>query len=273
MKKETFMARWLQFACLISSFLWLSLVHAQGNESDYKLGSGDQIRIVVFQNPDLTLDTRVSEGGSITYPLIGTVQIGGLTIDAAEKTIAKGLKDGGFVQQPQVNIVLAQIRGNQVSVLGQINRPGRFPLETTNTRVSDLLAMAGGAAPTGSDIVILTGAREGRPYRKEIDFPAIYVDQKDSDDVIVQGGDVLYVHRAPIFYIYGEAQRPGSFRVERGMTVQQALAQGGGPTVRGTEWWLRLHRKNAQGKIERLSPELTDLIQADDVLYVRESFF
>jgi polysaccharide export outer membrane protein len=274
MKRETFMARWLQIVWLIGSLLFLSVAQAQGNNgSDYKLGSGDQIRIVVFQNPDLTLDTRVSEGGSITYPLIGTVQIGGLTIDAAEQMIANGLKDGGFVQQPQVNIVLGQIRGNQVSVLGQVNRPGRFPLETTNTRVSDLLAMAGGAAPSGSDIVILTGTREGRPFRKEIDFPGIYVEQKDSDDVIVQGGDVLYVHRAPMFYIYGEAQRPGSFRVERGMTIQQALAQGGGPTVRGTEWWLRLHRKNAQGKIERLSPELTDLIQPDDVLYVRESLF
>ena len=87
------------------------------------------------------------------------MQIGGLTIDAAEKTIARGLKDGGFVQQPQVNIVLAQIRGNQVSVLGQVNRPGRFPLETTNTRVSDLLAMAGGTSVNGSDIVILTGVR------------------------------------------------------------------------------------------------------------------
>jgi polysaccharide export outer membrane protein len=240
---------------------------------DYTLGAGDMIRIVVFQNPDLTLDTRVSEGGSITYPLIGSVEVGGLTIDAAEKRIAKGLKDGGFVQKPQVNIILTQVRGSQVSVLGQVNRPGRFPLETFKTRISDMLAQAGGIAPTGSDTVILTGIRDGKPLRKEIDFPAIFIDGKQGEDLIVSGGDVIYVHRAPVFYIYGEAQRPGAYRIERGMTVQQALAQGGGPTPRGTEYRVRLHRKTADGGVENLSPEWTDPIQVDDILYVRESLF
>ncbi|HZV97904.1 MAG TPA: polysaccharide biosynthesis/export family protein, partial [Methylophilaceae bacterium] len=75
---------------------------------DYTLGSGDAIRILVFQNPDLTLDTRVSEGGTITYPLVGTVKVGGMPIAQAERTIAAALKSGGFVQQPQVNIVLMQ---------------------------------------------------------------------------------------------------------------------------------------------------------------------
>lgn len=273
-KGNAIMARMLQLVCLLTSFFWISAVNAQDKaDFDYKLGPGDQIRIVVFQNPDLTLDTRVSESGSITYPLIGTVPIGGMSIDAAEKRIAKGLKDGGFVQQPQVNIVLTQVRGNQVSVLGMVNRPGRFPLETFNTRISDMLATAGGIAVGGSDLIILSGIREGRPFRKEVDFPAIYIEKKESEDIVVQGGDVLYVHRAPMFYIYGEAQRPGAYRVERGMTIQQALAQGGGPTVRGMEWWLRLHRRGADGKVERLSPGWSDLIQADDVLYVRESLF
>lgn len=273
-KGETMMARLLRLTCMIASFLWLGAVNAQEKvDFDYKLGPGDQIRIVVFQNPDLTLDTRVAESGSITYPLIGTVAIGGLSIDAAEKQIAKGLKDGGFVQQPQVNIVLTQVRGNQISVLGMVNRPGRFPLETFNTKVSDMLATAGGIAVGGSDVVILSGVRNGKPYRKEVDFPAIFVEKKESDDVVVQGGDVLYVHRQPMFYVYGEAQRPGAYRVERGMTVQQALALGGGPTVRGMEWFLRLHRKDESGKLQRISPDWNDPIQADDVLYVRESLF
>lgn len=247
---------------------------AQAQEKqDYKLAEGDSIRVVVFQNPDLTLDTRVSESGTISYPLIGTVPVGGLTIGAAEKWIAKGLKDGGFVQQPQVNIVLLQNRGNQVSVLGQVNRPGRYPLETFNARVSDMLAAAGGITLAGSDVVILSGLRQGQPFRKEIDLPAMYLDNKPAEDIEVASGDVLYVHRAPVYYIYGEAQRSGSYRIERGMTIQQALAQGGGSTVRGTEKWLRLHRRGPSGKIEQISPELTDPIQPDDVLYVRESLF
>lgn len=240
---------------------------------DYPLGAGDMLRVQVFQNPDLTIETRVSENGSITYPLIGAVQLGGLSIAAAEKKIAGALKEGGFVQQPQVNIVLLQVRGNQVGVLGQVNRPGRFPLETFNTRVSDMLAAAGGATVNGDDVAIVTGVRDGQPFRREIDIPALYIGDKPEQDMVLSGGDTIYVHRAPVFYIYGEAQRPGAYRIERGMTIMQALAQGGGPTPRGSEWRLRLHRKNASGEVEQIAPEMTDPVRANDVIYVRESIF
>lgn len=263
-----------QLLCMMAAGLLALPALAEDKASgDYQLAAGDAIRILVFQNPDLTLETRVSEGGSITYPLIGTVPVGGLSISAAEQKIATSLKEGGFVQQPQVNIVLIQVRGNQVSVLGQVNRPGRFPLETFNLHVSEMLATAGGIAGSGADTVIVSGTRNGKPFRREIDIAALYLDNKVEDDIIVAGGDVIYVHRAPVFYIYGEVQRPGSFRIERKMTIQQALAQGGGPTVRGTENRLRLHRRNAAGEIEKISPELTDPVLADDVLYVRESLF
>lgn len=240
---------------------------------DYPLGAGDAIKIQVFQNPDLTIETRVSENGSITYPLIGAVQLGGLGIAAAEKKIADALQSGGFIKAPQVNIVLLQIRGNQVSVLGQVNRPGRFPLETANTRLSDMLANAGGATATGDDVAIVVGVRNGQTFRKQIDIASIFLAEKLQDDIVLQGGDSIYVHRAPVFYIYGEAQRPGSFRIERGMTVMQALALGGGPTVRGSEKRLRLHRKAADGSIEQISPNLTDPVLPNDVIYVNESLF
>lgn len=246
-------------------------VFAQDN-LDYPLGPGDVLRVHVFQNPDLTTETRVSENGSITFPLIGGVEVGGLAIGAAEKKIANALKTGGFVRQPQVNIVLIQMRGNQVSVLGQVNRPGRFPLETLS-RVSDMLAIAGGARIEGDDFAIVTGLRNGQPFRKVIDIPALYLGEKSDDDIILAGGDTIYVHRAPVFYIYGEAQRPGAYRIERGMTIMQALAQGGGPTVRGSEWRLRLHRKNADGIVQKTTPEMTDGIQSNDIIYVRESIF
>ncbi|MBL8390611.1 MAG: polysaccharide biosynthesis/export family protein, partial [Candidatus Accumulibacter sp.] len=128
---------------------------AQDRAPDYRLGAGDAIKISVFQNPDLTVETRVADSGIITYPLIGAVQLGGNTIPEAEKAIADKLREGGFVQKPQVNILLTQVRGNQVSVLGMVSRPGRYPIETGNTRLSDMLATAGGAVPGGSDVVIL----------------------------------------------------------------------------------------------------------------------
>jgi polysaccharide export outer membrane protein len=76
-----------------------------------------------------------------------------------------------------------------------------------------------------------------------------------------------------VFYIYGEAQRPGPYRIERGMTVMQALAQGGGPTVRGSQNRLRLHRRDASGNLVESAAKLTDPVQAEDVIYVRESIF
>lgn len=253
-------------------FTLLSMsAHAQ-DILDYPLGPGDVVRVQVFQNPELATETRVSENGSITFPLVGAVEVGGLAIAAAERKIAAALKNGGFVRQPQVNIVILQMRGNQVSVLGQVNRPGRFPLDTLS-RVSDMLAAAGGAAPTGDDFAIVTGLRDGKPFRKVIDIPALYLAEKSNEDILLAGGDTIYIHRAPVFYIYGEAQRPGAYRIERGMTVMQALAQGGGPTPRGSEWWLRLHRTNAEGVVERLSPEMTDSVQPNDIIYVRESIF
>lgn len=237
------------------------------------MGAGDTIGVQVYQSPDLTVEARVSESGVISYPLVGSVQLGGLSIAQAEARIAEALKQGGFVRVPQVNITLRQVRGNQVSVLGHVNRPGRFPLETFNTRVSDMLAAAGGVNPTGDDVLILSGLRQGQPFRRVIDIPGLFLNQKSDDDVVLAGGDTLYVNKAPMFYIYGEAQRPGPYRIERGMTVMQALAQGGGPTARGSQSRLKLHRRGGDGKVVETVPELSDAVRADDVIYVRESIF
>jgi len=258
----------LLLAAVLTLLSWGALAQAK---PDYPLAAGDTIRIQVFQNPDLTIETRVSEGGTITYPLIGTVDLGGTSVAAAERKIAEALQKGGFIRQPQVTIVLLQIRGNQVSVLGQVNRPGRFPLETANTRLSDMLATAGGATPGGDDFVIVSGEREGKNFRRLIDIPSIYLNNKPEEDIILRGGDTLYVHRAPVFHIYGEAQRPGSFRVERDMTVMQALAQGGGPTARGSATLLRLSRAGANGAIVQSTPKLTDPVQGNDVIFVVEA--
>lgn len=241
--------------------------------ADLLLGAGDDIRVRVFQNPELSYEGRVPESGSISYPLIGAVQVGGLSMAAAEKKIADALKTGGFVLQPQVNIVLVQARASQVSVLGQVTKPGRFPLETSNTRVTDVLAMAGGATMTGDDVAVLTGTRNNVPFRKVIDIPAIFIDGQSADNMLLAGGDTLFVPKAPMFYIYGEAQKPGAYRIERGMTVMKALATGGGPTARGSETRLRLNRRNAKGVVEQMTPTPDELVRPEDVIYVRESLF
>lgn len=267
--------RWSTWVAII--VMLATTIGAQAEEQstkvNYLLGAGDAIRINVFKHPDMTLETRVSESGTITFPLIGSMDIGGLSLSSAGEKLASALNRGGFVRDPQVNITLLEVRGNQVSVLGQVNRPGRFPLETFNTRLSDVLAMAGGISSTGSDVVIVTGTRDGLPFRSEIDFPAIFTGSDTGQNILVAGGDVVYVDRAPVFYIYGEVQRPGAYRIEREMTVQQALAQGGGVNVRGTEKGIKVHRKDAEGEMKMITSYGYDLVRPDDVIYIRESLF
>jgi polysaccharide export outer membrane protein len=266
---------WAWAARLLALLVLCAPAWAQSPASgDYPLAAGDVVRVQVFQNPDLTLETRISESGTISYPLIGTVRIGGLTVATAERRIAEALRSGGFLQSPQVTLLLTQVRGSQVSVLGQVGRPGRFPLENANTRLSDMLANAGGTTPGGDDVVIVSGLRDGKPFRRLIDLPALFLRPGGQDDVLLQGGDVVYVHRAPLFYVFGEAQRPGAFRIERDMTVMQAIAQAGGPTPRGSLRRLQLHRRNGDdGSVKTFEPEMTDKVQPNDVLQVRESLF
>lgn len=250
--------------------------NAYADNNDYRLGIGDTIRVIVFQNPELTLETRVSESGAITYPLVGSVAVGGLTVNAAERLIEGKLKDGKYVKAPQVNIQVLQVKGNQISVLGYVTKPGRYPLETFNTRLLDMIATAGGIVPaTGSDVVVLSGIREGRPFRKEIDtYSMLNEPAAEAANEVLLPGDTIYVPKAQVFYIYGESQRPGSYRIEKNMTIRQALAMGGGPTPRGTEMWVRLDRVGNGGKVERVSSvSLDEPVKADDVIYVRESLF
>lgn len=262
----------LRTLCL-SAVLCSGFSQAQEQVFDDKLGAGDTVRIQVFQNPDLTLETRIQESGDITFPLIGAVRLAGLTVANAEKLIAAALKNGGYMQQPQINISQVQPRRKQLAVMGAVLKPGLYPLEYIQTRLSDVLALAGGVAPGGADTVVVTGQRDGRPFRQEIDLLSIYLQGVAGNNLNMAPGDTVYVNRAPVYYIYGEAQRSGSFRVERNMTFLQALASAGGPTARGTEKGLRVHRQSPDGKVKELTPSLTDMVQPDDVIFVRESLF
>jgi polysaccharide export outer membrane protein len=241
--------------------------------AQYRLAPGDAIRVFVYQNPDLSLELRLTEGGTVSYPLLGSVNLSGLTVNQAEARIADGLRDGKFVNRPQVTVTLLQVRGNQVSVLGQVGRPGRYPLETGEVRLTDLIATAGGILPIGADTVIVVGVRNNAPFRSVVDMPSVFGAGRRGEDVLLRDGDVVWVDRQPQIYLYGEVQRPGLFRLERDMTVMQALATAGGLTQRGTEKGLRLHRKDASGEVRILEPKMTDPVQANDVVFVRESLF
>ena len=237
------------------------------------LGEGDSIRITIFQSPDLTTETRISEKGTITFPLIGEVQLSGLSPARAEARIAEQLVKGKFLVKPQVSVNVIQVRSRQVSVLGQVARPGRYPLDDTSANLTDILAVAGGVSPGGDDNVTVTMKRDGKLVKLDVDVPTMYRTGDLSKNIRLENGDVIYVQRAPVFYIYGEVQRAGSYRLEQGMTVMQAVSVGGGVTARGTDRGLKIRRRAQDGALHSVDARLTDLVQANDVIYVRESWF
>jgi polysaccharide export outer membrane protein len=275
------MRYFLKFALLFWLAVPLALAQAPKSEPtkadparmETILGPGDVVRATVFQNPDLTVEARIAEAGQINFPLIGAVTVGGLTISVAEKRIETLLREGGFVLKPQVTIQVVRTLSSQVSVLGQVSKPGRYPIEMTSSKVSEMIAAAGGVVPGGADVVTLVGTRNGEPVKLDIDLPAILQSGRAELDVQLENGDIIYVDRAPTIYIYGSVQRPGQIRLERGMTLMQALAAGGGLTARGTERGMQVHRRDAAGQVNILELKPTDHLQRDDVVYVKESLF
>lgn len=273
------MLKWVMVTLMALSGL---VAHAQApaatpalSTKDYVLGPGDTIRVTVYQNQDLTLETRINENGTISYPLLGSVKVGGLNVNDAEKAIATGLKDGNFVKQPQVSILLMTAAANQVSVLGMVNKPGRYPVIASSNKLSEIMAMAGGIIPgSGSDIVVVSGTRDGQAFRKEVDFTKVFASSGSEADFELRNGDTIWVDRAPQVYMYGEVQRPGAQVLMRGTTVLQALANAGGLTLRGTQRGIKVHRRDeATGQVTVIEPGLNDQLKPNDIIYVKESLF
>jgi polysaccharide export outer membrane protein len=231
-----------------------------GDKQGDKLGVGDAVRVTVFQQPDLTSDTRVNERGSIAMPLLGDVKVTGMTPSEAAGAIAGELKKKQFLKNPQVTVALTTLRSRQVSVLGLVARPGRYPLEDSN-RIGDMIAAAGGVQAGGADTVTII--RNGEAQKVEMMAKGFNL----------QNGDTVYVDRAPVFYIYGEVTRAGAYRLEQNMTVMQAIAAGGGITPRGSERRLKMRRPGSDGKVVENDARLQDTVQADDVIFVKESLF
>lgn len=236
------------------------------------LGGGDVVKISVFGNPDLAVETRVSESGFITMPLVGQVAVAGLSSAAAEAKIASMLERGNFVKKPQVNLLITALTSQQVSVLGQVKKAGRYAIDGRRS-VLDMLALAGGIDTNGGDIVTVVRTRNGKVTKDALDTAEVMRTADMAGNYDLQGGDVIFVERAPRFYIYGEVQRPGMLRLERQMTVLQGMSAGGGLTARGTERGLRVKRRDASGKMQIISVKGDDLLQPDDVVYVKESLF
>lgn len=268
-----FKAGLLTVLLALAAFTGLVDSSKAATRDDYRLGPGDTVRIQVFRNPDLTVEARLSETGTLSYPLLGAIRLVGLSTLEAEKLLASRLREGDFVRDPQVTINVLAFRSQQVSVLGRVNRPGRYSLETTGMRLSEILSQAGGIAEGGADTVVLISTRGNEPVRIEIDLVRLFASADRERDPTLKAGDVVYVEPAARYFIYGQVNRPGMYTVERDMTLAQALAKGGGLTLRGTERGVRVHRRDRDEAIAVIELRLDEPIRPNDLIFVRESLF
>jgi polysaccharide export outer membrane protein len=256
-------------ASLSLCVLLLACLQGARAASDYRLGPGDLLKVVTFGYNDLTADVRVSESGNITFPLIGQVPVEGLSTRDVENAITERLATGGFIKGAQVSVLIVEYQSQKVSVMGQVAKPGQYHLEGS-TRVLDLLAKAGGIVDESAGDRAVLLRHDGRS--QVIDLDSLF-NGDAAQNPNVANGDTINVPRAPRFYIYGEVQRPGAYRLERNMTLSRAISAGGGLTARGSERRAVVKRRGAAGVESTASIGSADPIHEDDVLYVKESLF
>ena len=240
-------------------------------EEGYLLGGGDTVKVTVYEQPDLTTVVRINHLGTISFPFLGEVPVGGLTPDAAGQLIASRLKKGGFVKVPQVSLTVEEYRSHQISVMGKVKKPGRFSLET-KTLVVDLLARAGGLTTDAADVITVVRNDANRQARYQIDLLKFYGGDM-AQNIELISGDIILVPKMNTFYVYGEVNRPGVYRLQSGMTAMQALSVAGGLTGRGSSGGIKISRRRSDGTIQNFEIELTDMLQTNDVLYVKERLF
>jgi polysaccharide export outer membrane protein len=249
--------------------------------ADYKLGPEDLLKIEVFDHPELSVQTRVSASGNISVPLVGQINVGGMSTRNLEEALTSRWSDGGFVRKPQVSVLVSEYMSQKVAVMGQVAKPGQYALSTANT-VRDILAQAGGlnnggtGLPTGFGVNGVAGDEATLIHadgtKVTLDLHAL-LEGDPAQNPQVTAGDAIYVPRAPMFYIYGEVQRPGQYRLERNMSVVQAIAAGGGLTPKGTEFGMKVKRRNSAGVLQDVSVKGRDPLKADDVVTIRQSWF
>jgi polysaccharide biosynthesis/export protein len=197
------------------------------NRSALKIGVGDLLEMKVFGVPDLTDQVRIATDGTISLPLVGSVKVDGLTVDQAQKTIEGKLRDGGFVRDPHVTISVKEFVTQGISVMGEVVRPGVYPLLGAR-RLFDALSSAGGTTQKAGKLVSIT--RRDKPNEPVLIALSSDPQVAAKSNVDVYPGDTIVVSKAGIVYVVGDVGRPSGFVMENNesLTVLQALALAGG---------------------------------------------
>ena len=208
---------------------------------------------------------RVNSGGKIEFPQIGTVQVGGLTVNAIEQSLVKSLST--YIRQPQVSVEVAEYHSQKVYVQGDVLKTGPYPLEGP-TSLLDILSKAGWNPQTGGDEIQIIHPRFAingpliPSQNLNADVQRVSVSDLQSGKLLtiaIRDGDTIFVPQAPTFFIQGQVRSPGEYKIAQGMTVGQAIIKAGGMTERGTDGRLKVLRM-INGKPKELNIKTTERV-------------
>ncbi len=249
--------------------------------TNYIIGPQDVLTIAVFDQADLGGKFPIDSDGTFTFPLIGRISAGGLTLREMETVLRNKLKDG-FFKDPQVSVGIEQYRSQKVHILGEVRTPGTYSL-TGDMALIEAIARAGSTLSSASGEALIVRVKDGKRADAPVlpnadDTDVTTVDLKAlqsgalSQNVALKDGDTIFVPRAETIYVFGQVKTPGAFSIQRNTTVLQALSLAGGVTDRGAVGRVRIVRL-VNGKRVEIPVKLGDLVRPGDTLIVPERFF
>ncbi len=201
----------------------------QATDGEYRVAPRDQLMVQVHGQDDLTRTVRVSQGGTITLPLLGEVQVAGLTTREIETKVEGALKPA-YLRDPRVSVSVAEYQGRQVTVIGAVNQPGAYAFRTNRISLLQALSEAHGVRENADRVAyVLRSTRDGQSAQPvEVDLDQLF--RNGQNGVVLEAGDSVYVPEANTFYVTGEVEKRGAYTLRRDTTVSKALVEAGGVT-------------------------------------------
>lgn len=243
-----------------------------GNGQLMQLGPGDLVSVSVYGQPDMNGDVYVSNEGTISVPLLGPVNVAQLSPVEAARRVESALISHQLLVQPHVTIQLLQSHSQLVSVLGEVQKPGRYPV-SPDTNIIQLLAEAGGETENGADFVYVLRNQTQGTQRLRVNLTGLGDANYALPHDMLRAGDSVYVPRAQQIYVYGEVRAPGMYRFRPGMTVMEAITLAGGIDAAGSRRRFELKRTGTDGQVQVLHVKADDLVQPGDNIRVKQSIF
>jgi polysaccharide export outer membrane protein len=255
----------------------LSDAHAQIPDApEYVVGPQDVLAVTVANEPTLSGKFMVVVDGTVTYPLLGSVKVGGLSLRGVERELTTRLRDG-YLEKPVVSVALDQFGSQRVLVIGEVRQAGSYPLAGPTTLLEILLKAGAPTASAGVEALVVRGRTEGSRTSSTVLRANLDALQRGdlTQDLTLRPGDMVFVPRAepstPV-YVMGLVKTPGAYQVVKGATVLQVLAQAGGVTDRGSTGRIKIVRKTPQRTVE-LKAALHDPVQPGDTVVVHRRLF